>query len=111
WKRGPGPTTAATSALGWRCWRATLSSCRRATGATAMTATLRSDMVVMGEVVEDGPALVLAAEQAYVTETATGLTFAVDTPLNVWAGVVTRLTRQHKRIEWAIGDAINFGEQ
>lgn len=50
-------------------------------------------------------------EQAYITETKTGLVFAEDTPIAVWARVTTRLIRQHKRIEWAIGDAINFGER
>lgn len=52
-----------------------------------------------------------AEEQAYITETKTGLLFAEDTPIAVWARVTTRLIRQHKRIEWAIGDAINFGER
>jgi hypothetical protein len=60
---------------------------------------------------EDEPAsLLMPHESAYVTETATGLTFRADTPLEVVGPLIERLTRQHKRIEWAIGDAINFGE-
>jgi hypothetical protein len=59
---------------------------------------------------DEQPALLLPHEQAYVTETATGLTFATDTPIEVWGALVTRLTRQHKRIEWALGDALQFGE-
>ena len=57
------------------------------------------------------PALVLPVEQTYVTETATGLLFAEDTPIEIWGALVERLTRQHKRIEWAIGDALQFGER
>ncbi len=57
------------------------------------------------------PALVLPAEQAYVTETPTGLVFAESTPLEVWAGLTTRLLRQRKVLEWALADAINFGEK
>jgi hypothetical protein len=56
------------------------------------------------------PALVLFMEQDWVTETPTGLVFAEDTPLAVWAGLTTRLLRQRKVLEWAIADAINFGE-
>lgn len=58
----------------------------------------------------DGPALISAAEQAYITETPTGLAFAADTPIEVWSGLVTWLLRAHKRLEWAIGDALAFGE-
>lgn len=48
-------------------------------------------------------------EAAYVTETDTGLIFAENTPIEVWGAFTERLIRQHKRIEWAIGDAIVFG--
>lgn len=60
-------------------------------------------------VVQEQPALLLATETAYVTETATGMTFADDTPMELWAVLTTRLIRQHKKIEWALADAINFG--
>lgn len=63
------------------------------------------------EVILPGNALVLAPEARYVTETPTGLRFEIDTPIEVWGALVERLTRQHKRLEWAIGDAINFAEQ
>jgi hypothetical protein len=57
----------------------------------------------------EGPALVLPDEQAYVTETATGLTFAADTPIDLWAGLVSRLIVGRQRISFALADAINFG--
>ena len=63
------------------------------------------------EVILPGNALVLAPEARYVRETDTGLLFEADTPIEVWGVLVERLVRQHKRIEWAIGDAIRFGEQ
>lgn len=63
------------------------------------------------EIILPGNALVLAPEARYVQETATGLEFAPDTPLEVWGGLVSRLLSQHKKIEWAIADAINFGER
>lgn len=59
----------------------------------------------------EAPALLTFDELDYVTETSTGLIFAPNTPRDVWGALVTRLIRQHKRIEWAIGDAINFGEK
>lgn len=61
--------------------------------------------------VEDQPALVLASEQAYITETATGLSFSSAIPIEIWGEFVTRLQRQQKLIDWALADAINFGEQ
>lgn len=60
---------------------------------------------------DERPALVMPAEEAYVTETTTGLRFREDTPIEVWGEIVSRLTRQRKRIEWAIGDALRFGER
>jgi hypothetical protein len=66
-------------------------------------------LVQTGDVAEDRPALVLRSEQTYVTETPTGLVFADDTPIEVWGQITERLIRQHKKLEWAIGDAINFG--
>lgn len=59
---------------------------------------------------EDGPSLLVAEEQTYITETATGLAFAPNTPVEILGNLLTRLTRHHKRLEWCIGDAINFGE-
>lgn len=51
---------------------------------------------------EDEPStLLMPHESAYVTETATGLTFHPETPLEVVGPLIERLTRQHKRIEWA----------
>lgn len=67
--------------------------------------------MVAYEVILPGNALVLAPEAHYVTETPTGLRFAMDTPVEVWGELVTRLQRQQKLIEWALADAINFGEQ
>ena len=63
------------------------------------------------EIILPGNALVLAPEARYVQETDTGLVFDADTPIEVWGSLTERLIRQHKRIEWAIGDAIRFGEQ
>lgn len=62
------------------------------------------------EVILPGNALVLAPEARYVTETPTGLRFEIDTPLEVVGAIIERLSRQHKRIEWALGDAMNFAE-
>lgn len=62
------------------------------------------------DVVLPGNALVLAPEARYVTETPTGLQFSPDTPIEVWGTLVTRLQRQQRLIEWALADAINFGE-
>jgi hypothetical protein len=59
-------------------------------------------VAVTVEMVEDQPSLVLATEQAYVTETATGLAFVVNTPIEVWGALVERLQRQQKVIEWAV---------
>lgn len=56
-------------------------------------------------------ALVLLPEAYYVRETETGLVFRPDTPIEVWGALMERLVRQEKRIQWAIGDAINFAEQ
>lgn len=66
-------------------------------------------LAVTAEMVEDQPALVLAAEQVYVTETPTGLIFRQDTPFPVWSVLIDRLIRAHKRLEFALADAINFG--
>lgn len=55
--------------------------------------------------------LVRPDEARYVVETPTGLLFAEDTPRPVWDQVTTRLIRLHKRVEWALADAINFGEK
>lgn len=63
------------------------------------------------EVILPGNALVLAPEARYVTETSTGLRFEPDTPIEVWGALVERLARQERRIQWAIGDAINFAER
>ena len=60
---------------------------------------------------EDAPSLLLDSELAYVTETPTGLAFDPTTPIELWAALVTRLQRQSKVIEWALADAINFGDQ
>jgi hypothetical protein len=60
---------------------------------------------------DPGPALVLASELTYVRETATGLVFREDTPLEVVGALIERLTRQSKRIEWALGDALQFAER
>lgn len=61
------------------------------------------------EVSEAQTGLVLGSEAYYVTETPTGLVFDEETPLDVWAQLTMRLIRQHKKLEWAIADAINFG--
>jgi site-specific DNA-methyltransferase (adenine-specific) len=66
-------------------------------------------IAVTQEMVEDRPALVLASEQVYVTETETGLIFREDTPIDVWSTLTARLIRAHKRLEFALADAINFG--
>ena len=62
------------------------------------------------EVILPGNALVLAPEARYVQETDTGLLFEADTPIEVWGSLTERLIRQSKRLEWAIGDALRFGE-
>lgn len=60
---------------------------------------------------EDAPTLLHTAdERYYVTETPTGLLFRDDTPLLVWGPLTARLIRAHKRLEFALADAINFGE-
>lgn len=66
-------------------------------------------LAITSEMVEDRPALVLHHEQAYVTETPTGLIFREDTPFEVWGRLTARLIVAHKRLEFAIADAINFG--
>lgn len=60
---------------------------------------------------DQAPALLTFDEMDYVTETSTGLLFRENTPLAVVGRLITRLTRQHKRIEWSIGDALNFAER
>jgi hypothetical protein len=57
-----------------------------------------------------GDILVQGHEHDYVTETATGLRFRPDTPIEVWGALVERLQRQQKVIEWALADALNFGD-
>lgn len=68
-------------------------------------------VAVVVERPQEQPALLLPTEQTYVTETPTGLVFAADTPIEIWGPLTERLIRQHKRIEWAIGDALQFGER
>jgi hypothetical protein len=58
-----------------------------------------------------GDMLVQGHEHQYVTETPTGLVFREDTPLEVVGALIERLTRQSKRIEWALGDALQFAER
>jgi hypothetical protein len=67
-----------------------------------------TSMAITGEVVDAG--LVRGGEQMWVRETPTGLAFDPETPIEVWGGLVERLQRQQKVIEWALADAINFGE-
>lgn len=54
--------------------------------------------------------LISGHETTWVSETSTGLAFAPDTPIEVWAPLTVRLIVQSKRIEFALADAINFGE-
>src|SRR5690348_9706770 len=72
---------------------------------------MASDMAELMTVIEVSSGLVRGDEAWYVQETATGLTFADDTPIELWGALVERLQRQQKVIEWALADAINFGEQ
>jgi site-specific DNA-methyltransferase (adenine-specific) len=74
-----------------------------------MTVAVTAEMVVHGE----RPSALLRTddEMLYVTETTTGLVFAENTPVEVWGPLTERLIHQHKRIEWAIGDALQFGER
>jgi hypothetical protein len=65
----------------------------------------------LAEQVAADSGLVRDDEVWYVAETPTGLVFRDDTPIEVWSSLVTRLLAQHKRIEWAIADAINFGDR
>jgi site-specific DNA-methyltransferase (adenine-specific) len=65
--------------------------------------------LVAGHPDAQAPDLLLPHETPFVTETAAGLEFRADTPLDVWAGLVSRLIRSHKKIEFALADAINFG--
>lgn len=55
--------------------------------------------------------LVMPAETPFISETRTGLRFQDDTPIEVWSLLTVRLIVQHKRQEWAIADAINFGRR
>lgn len=74
-----------------------------------MTFAVTAEMVVQDE---RAPALLRTDdEMLYVTETSTGLVFAENTPVEVWGPLTERLIRQNKRIEWAIGDALQFGER
>jgi hypothetical protein len=56
-------------------------------------------------------ALVLLPEAHYVTETDRGLEFKPDTPIEVWGSLTERLIIAHRKLEFSIADAINFGEQ
>lgn len=80
-----------------------------------MTAALTQDRIeraglVTEDVMAAGAVLLDGAETVFVSETATGLAFDPETPIEVWAPLVVRLIVQHKRIEFALADAINFGE-
>jgi hypothetical protein len=66
--------------------------------------------LVTEEAMAAGPVLLRGAETAFVSETPTGLAFDPETPLEVWAPLVVRLIVQSKRLEFALADAINFGE-
>lgn len=69
-------------------------------------------IAVTGELMhEEQPALLMPVEQVYVTETSTGLIFREDTPFEVWGSLTARLIRAHKRLEFALADAINFGRR
>ena len=67
---------------------------------------MTADLVVI-----ESPSLLQLSELTYVTETATGLLFRPDTPIEVWGALVERLQRQAKVIEWALADALIFGER
>lgn len=66
--------------------------------------------LVTEEAMAARPVLLVGAETAFVAETPTGLAFDPETPLEVWAPLVVRLIVQSKRLEFALADAINFGE-
>lgn len=76
---------------------------------TALTVSLERAALVTEEAMQRQDVLVSEAEAPFVRETATGLAFAPDTPIEVWALLTVRLIVQHKRIEFALADAINFG--
>lgn len=80
-----------------------------------MTAELAPSSVLLASLVTEremaeSEVLILDRERPFVTETKTGLVFAPDTPIEVWSLLAVRLLVKHKRIEWAIADAINFGK-
>lgn len=66
--------------------------------------------LVTEEAVSAGGVILRGAETAFVSETPTGLAFSPETPLEVWAPLVVRLIVQSKRLEWALSDALVFGE-
>lgn len=55
--------------------------------------------------------LVLLPETHYVTETETGLSFRGDTPIEVWGALTERLLAAHRKLEFCLADAINFGDR
>lgn len=59
----------------------------------------------------DDNALVLLPEAHYVSENETGLEFKPDTPIEVWGSLTERLIVAHRKLEFAIADCLNFGEQ
>src|SRR5574341_519095 len=71
-----------------------------------------NELAPLYAVADEQPALLQTIqERRYIAETDTGLTFDDDTPIEVWAPLVERLQRQLKLVEWALADAINFGER
>lgn len=79
--------------------------------AALMQASIERAALVTEEAMAAGGVLLVGAETVFVSETPTGLAFAPETPIEVWAPLVVRLIVQHKRIEFALADAINFGER
>lgn len=74
-------------------------------------ASIERAALVTEEAVSQLDVLIEPHERAFVTETSRGLSFSPDTPIEVWSLLVVRLIVQAKRVEWALADAINFGER
>lgn len=72
---------------------------------------MSQSIAVTSDMVQERAGLVLASEREYITETSTGLVFDDDTPIEMWSALVERMVIFRGRVDFALADAINFGQR
>src|SRR5688572_5467921 len=101
----------AGSSTSWRRSTSSSSRCDAMTIALTMQASIERAALVTEEAMAAGDVVIQGVETMWVSETPTGLAFDAETPIEVWARLTVRLIVQSKRLEFALADALVFGEQ